>query len=47
MRTVLTPFTFLVAVLAGWLSERQQLAIDFLREENRVLRQQLGRNVSA
>ena len=43
MRTVLTPFTFLVAVLAGWLNERQQFAIDFLREENRVLRQQLGR----
>ncbi|MBI3843546.1 MAG: transposase [Planctomycetes bacterium] len=43
MRTILTPFTFFVAVLAGWLNERQQLAIDFLREENRVLRQQLGR----
>ena len=43
MRTVLTPFTFLVAVLAGWLNERQQSAVEFLREENRVLRQQLGR----
>ncbi|MBI3843548.1 MAG: transposase [Planctomycetes bacterium] len=43
MRTILTPFAFLVAVLAGWLNERQQLAIDFLREENRVLRKQLGK----
>ncbi len=37
MSTVLTPFTFLIAVLSGWLNERQQWAVDFLREENRVL----------
>ena len=42
MRTILTPFTFLVAVLTGWLNERQRQAVDYLREENRVLRQQLG-----
>jgi len=29
-------------MLAGWLNERQQRAIEYLREENRVLREQLG-----
>jgi hypothetical protein len=32
----------LAAILAGWLSDRQQRAIEYLREENRVLREQLG-----
>lgn len=32
----------LAALLAGWLTERQQRAIEYLREENRVLREQLG-----
>ena len=30
-------------VLAGWLNERQRYAVEYLREENRVLRQQRGR----
>ncbi len=29
--------------MAGWITRRQDAAIDYLREENRVLRQQLGR----
>ena len=33
---------FLVLTVAGWMNRRQQLAIDYLREENRVLREQLG-----
>ncbi len=36
------PFQFLVIVLAGWLNQRQQNVIEYLREENRVLREQLG-----
>src|SRR5688572_24939477 len=28
--------------LAGWMNQQQQFAIDYLREENRVLREQLG-----
>jgi len=32
---------FLIA-LAGWINHRQQAAIDFLREQNRVLLEQLG-----
>lgn len=32
----------LAAILAGWLSDRQRRAIEYLREENRVLREQLS-----
>ena len=36
------PFRFLAAALAGWANQRQQDALEYLREENRVLREQLG-----
>src|SRR3954451_20293426 len=42
MPRVLDPFRFLLIALAGWMNQRQQLAINYLREENRVLREQLG-----
>ena len=42
MPTVLDPFRFLVIALAGWTNQRQLWIIDYLREENRVLREQLG-----
>jgi putative transposase len=32
----------LAVVVAGWLNQQQQSAIEYLREENRVLREQLG-----
>ena len=38
----LDPFRFLQIVLAGWVNQHQQDVIDYLREENRVLREQLG-----
>ena len=28
--------------MAGWMNQQQQLALDYLREENRVLKEQLG-----
>jgi len=34
---------FLVLWMAGWIHSRQLEVIDFLREENRGLREQLGR----
>lgn len=37
-----TALHFLVLTVAGWLSRRQIAAIAYLREENRVLRSQLG-----
>ena len=33
---------FLVFTMAGWLNRHQEDLIDYLREENRVLREQLG-----
>jgi len=42
MPRVLDPFRFLLIAVAGWINQRQQQIIDYLREENRVLREQLG-----
>src|SRR5437588_12158333 len=42
MTHVLDPFRFVLIALAGWMNGRQSLVIDYLREENRVLREQLG-----
>ena len=33
---------FLVLALAGWVTRHQEDRIDYLREENRVLREHLG-----
>ena len=38
----LDPFRFLLIAAAGWMNQHQLQVIDYLREENRVLRQQLG-----
>ncbi|HTF71797.1 MAG TPA: hypothetical protein VK638_54935, partial [Edaphobacter sp.] len=38
----LDPFRFVLIALAGWMNHRQYQVIDYLREENRVLREQLG-----
>jgi hypothetical protein len=43
MRTRLDPFSFLVLSIPGWLNQRQQQVIEYLVEENRVLREQIGR----
>jgi transposase InsO family protein len=43
MRTVLQPWQILVAAMAGWLTRQQEAAVEYLREENRVLKEQLGR----
>ena len=42
MSNVLDPFRFLLVAVAGWMNQRQLQMIDYLREENRVLREQLG-----
>jgi putative transposase len=42
MRNILDPFRFVVIAIAGWMNQKQQHAIEYLREENRVLREQLG-----
>src|SRR5678815_1845079 len=42
MPRVLDPLRFLVISVAGWMNQSQLQMIDYLREENRVLREQLG-----
>src|SRR3954463_6143742 len=39
---VLDLFRFVLISIAGWMNEQQQQAIEYLREENKVLREQLG-----
>ena len=36
------PFRFVLISVAGWMNQRQRQMIEYLREENRVLREQLG-----
>ena len=42
MPRVLDPFRFLLIAIAGWMNQHQRQMIEYLREENRVLREQLG-----
>jgi putative transposase len=42
MCQILQPWQLFIAILAGWINEHQQAAIEYLREENRVLKEQLG-----
>ena len=42
MIRLLDPFRFVLIALSGWINGRQLLLIDYLQEENRVLREQLG-----
>ena len=36
------PLQFLLLVFAGWVNRRQVELLEYLREENRILREQLG-----
>ena len=36
------PLKFLLLIWAGWVNRAQQNAIDYLKEENRILREQVG-----
>ena len=42
MAQIIQPWQVLLAALAGWINRHQQTAIDSLREENRILIEQLG-----
>ncbi len=41
--TNLFPLQFLLATFAGWANRHQAQVIDYLIEENRVLKEQLGK----
>ena len=42
MPRMLDPFQFLLVAIAGWMNQRQLQVIEYLQEENRVLREQFG-----
>ena len=42
MRAGLDPFSFLVVSIAGWMNQHQHQVIEYLIEENRVLREHVG-----
>jgi hypothetical protein len=42
MPRVLDPFRFVLLAVAGWMNQRQLQIIDYPRQENRVLREQLA-----
>ena len=43
MTKSLDPFRFLLIAMSGWMNQQQLKLIDYLPEENGVLREQLGR----
>jgi putative transposase len=40
---ILQPWQLLLVILAGWVNRQQQQVIDYLRTENQVLREKLGK----
>jgi hypothetical protein len=36
-----SPLEFLLLVFAGWVNRRQLAVIDYVKEENRILREQM------
>ncbi len=42
MRGTLDPFSLIVKAVAGWMNHHQRQVIEYLMEENRVLREQVG-----
>jgi hypothetical protein len=42
MASLQHPLRFVLVALAGWMNQQQRDVIDYLQEENRVLREQLG-----
>jgi len=43
MKSVLEPWHLLLLILAGWINHRQQDAIEYLRTENQILKDKLGK----
>ncbi len=43
MDFILRPWQLYLVILAGWINRQQQIVIDYLRTENQVLREQIGK----
>ena len=41
LHLVPSPLYFIILIVAGWLNRELQLAVDYLRTENEILREQL------
>ena len=41
------PHTMLMMMLAGWINRHQQDMIEYLKAENKILREKLGKKTSA
>ena len=42
MKFILQPWQLFVLILAGWINHREQEVIEYLRAENRILREKLN-----
>jgi putative transposase len=42
MKSILHPWQMLLLILAGWINQQQQSAIQYLIAENRILREKIG-----
>ena len=45
MSPFVSPQIFLVSLPAGWLNQKQQKVLEYLQEENRFLKAQLGQRL--
>jgi hypothetical protein len=43
MNSLLHPWQLLLLILAGWINQREQDVIEYLRAENRVLREKIDK----
>ena len=43
MSWVLQPWQLLIVIVAGWVNQQQQQVIEYLRTENQVLKEKLGK----
>ena len=43
MDFILRPWQLYLVILAGWINRQQQIVIDYLRTENQVLKEQIGK----
>ena len=43
MKFVLQPWQLYLVFLAGWINRQQQIVIEYLRTENKVLKEKLGK----
>ncbi len=43
MDITLNPWQLYFLILAGWVNRQQQIVIDYLRTENQILKEKLGK----